>query len=259
MNLHRLPLYVLTVCALCALPAQGSESGFRPLFNGRDLTGWDGNPATWSVKDGTITGVTQGPESLAYNQFIIWRGGTVKNFELHAKIRQTGNNTGIQYRSKELPAIGRWSVGGYQCDIHSRVSSNGKLYEEQGRTTIAENGQSVVVDPQGVKWLVAEREPVKVDSAEWNDLVVIAQGNHVIHKINGHVTVEVWDYESTARQSEGILALQIHRGPAMTVQAKDIVIKELPDIADEPFKRSSIPVGAKKLETPPAAPTKKGG
>jgi len=227
----------------------GATPGFRALFNGKDLTGWDGNPAVWSVRDGSITGVTQGPESLTYNQFIIWRGGTVKDFELHAKIRQTGNNTGIQYRSKELPAVGRWSVGGYQCDIHSRLSSNGKLYEEQGRTTIAENGQSVVVDPQGVRWLVAEREPVKVDSAEWNDFTVIARGNHVIHQINGHVTIDVWDFESKARQPQGILALQIHRGPAMTVQVKDIEYKELPDAGDQPYDRSLVPAHAKKLET----------
>jgi hypothetical protein len=258
MNLNRFLRYVLTACALLALSARGDEAGFRPLFNGRDLTGWDGNPAVWSVKDGAITGVIQGPESLPYNQFIVWRGGTVKNFEIRLKIRQVGNNSGIQYRSKELPAIGRWSAGGYQCDIHSKLSSNGKLYEEQGRTTIAENGQSVIVDPSGAKWLVAEHPAVKVDSGEWNDVTVIAQGNHVIHKINGRVTVEVWDYESSARQPEGILALQIHRGPAMTVQAKDIMFRELPEAPDKPFDHALIPAGAKKLITPPAAPAKKG-
>ena len=257
MKTSRLSCLVLSAFAAFALPVFGAETGFRPLFNGRDLAGWDGNPAMWSVRDGSITGVTQGPESLAYNQFIIWRGGTVKNFELHAKVRQTGNNTGIQYRSKELPAIGPWSVGGYQCDIHSRLSSNGKLYEEQGRTTIAENGQSVVVDPQGVKWLVAQREPVKVDAAEWNDFIVIAQGNHVIHKINGQVTVEVWDFESKARQVEGLLALQIHRGPAMTVQVKDIEIKALPESPEKPFDRSLVPATAKKIETPAPAPAAK--
>jgi hypothetical protein len=251
-------LSLLYACAALALPAWGADAGFKPLFNGHDLTNWDGNPAVWSVKDGTITGVTQGPESLPYNQFIIWRGGTVKNFELHAKIRQTGNNSGIQYRSQEMPAIGRWSVGGYQCDIHSKVSSNGKLYEEQFRTTVAENGQSILVDPAGDRWLLAERKPVEVDSGQWNDFTIIAQGNHVIHKINGQVTVEVWDYETGkyARRTEGLLAIQIHRGPAMNVQAKDIEIKVLPDTADKPFDRASIPASAKKLEPPATAPKK---
>ncbi|MFZ4767130.1 MAG: 3-keto-disaccharide hydrolase, partial [Roseimicrobium sp.] len=75
------------------------EDGFRSLFNGKDLTGWDGNPELWSVEDGCITGKTTGPEQLGYNQFLIWRGGVLKNFELRALVKQSGNNTGIQYRS----------------------------------------------------------------------------------------------------------------------------------------------------------------
>ena len=238
--------------------ASAGEPEFRPLFNGKDLIGWDGNPTVWSVRDGAITGITTGPESLPYNQFLIWRGGTVKNFELHIKLRQTGNNSGIQYRSKELPAVGPWSMGGYQCDAHSRLSSNGKLYEELGRTTLAENGQSVVVDPSGVRWLVAEHEPITVDSAAWNDFTIIAQSNHVIHKINGHVTVEVWDFETKARQPEGLLAIQIHRGPAMTAQVKEILLKELPDAPETPFNPSLIPTGAKQLPalTPAVLPQK---
>jgi hypothetical protein len=209
------------------------------------------------VEDGAITGVVHGLDTLAYNQFIIWRGGVVKNFELRAKIRQTGNNTGIQYRSKLLPEVGPWSVGGYQCDVHSRLSSNGKLYEERGRTTIAENGQTVIVDPEGTKWLVEAREPVVVDASEWNDITIIARGNHVTHMINGKVTVDVTDFETGARLTEGLVALQIHRGPAMKVQIKDIQLKELPDVPGAAFVRSVIPSSAKKIEPlPAAAPTK---
>ena len=116
---HRLTLQALAVFLLASLaPLHAAEEEFRSLFNGKDLTGWDGNPELWSVEDGCITGTTTGPEQLAYNQFLIWRGGVLKNFELRAKIKQSGNNSGIQYRSKELPEIGKWSVGGYQCDVH---------------------------------------------------------------------------------------------------------------------------------------------
>ncbi len=142
------------------------EEGFQALFNGKDLSGWDGNPELWSVEEGCITGKTTGPEQLGYNQFLIWRGGTVKNFELRVKVRQAGNNTGIQYRSRELPENGRWSIGGYQCDIHPATPNNAMVYEERARGIIVQNGQSVVVDPQGVRWLVAEHEPVAVDIAE---------------------------------------------------------------------------------------------
>src|SRR3954463_7887310 len=84
----------------------------RQLFNGKNLDGWEGNPESWSVQDGAITGITTDEKRLPYNQFLIWRGGTVKNFELTAKIKQSGNNSGIQYRSKELKEVGPWSIGG---------------------------------------------------------------------------------------------------------------------------------------------------
>ena len=143
----------LTACAAFLLaslaPLQAAEDEFRSLFNGRDLTGWDGNPELWSVEDGCITGTTTGPEQLAYNQFLIWRGGVVKNFELRAKIKQSGNNSGIQYRSRELPENGKWSVGGYQCDVHPSAPNNAMVYEEKGRGIVVQNGQSMVIDPQG--------------------------------------------------------------------------------------------------------------
>ncbi len=228
------------------LPMAGAaDDGFRPLFNGKDLTGWDGNPALWSVEDGCISGKTSGPGTLEYNQFLIWRGGVVKNFELHAKIKQSGNNTGIQYRSKELPEIGKWSIGGYQLDIHPAPSHNGSMYEEKGRGVIASNGESVVVDPEGKRWVVAKREPVKVEVAEWHDYAVIAQGNHLIQKIDGQVTMDLVDHEEKARALEGLLACQIHKGPAMNVQIKDVMLKELPDGGVTVFDKAALPADAK--------------
>ena len=244
-----------------------AQDGFKPLFNGKDLTGWDGNPELWSVEDGCITGKTTGPEQLAYNQFLIWRGGKVKNFELHAKIKQTGNNTGIQYRSKELPENGKWSIGGYQCDIHPATPNNAMVYEERGRGIIVQNGQGVVIDPEGKRWLASEHEPVKVDIAQWHEYTVIAQGNHLIHKIDGQVTIDLLDFEESKRAFEGLIAFQIHRGPAMNVQIKDVMLKELPDGGVISFEKSAIPSDAQIIEAkapakgkgkgkapPPAAP-----
>ena len=225
-----------------------AQDGFKPLFNGKDLTGWDGNPELWSVEDGCITGKTNGPEQLSCNQFLIWRGGKVKNFELHAKIKETGNNTGIQYRSKELPENGKWSVGGYQCDIHPAHPNNAMVYEERGRGIIVQNGQGVVIDPEGKRWLASEHEPVKVDIAEWHEYTVIAQGNHLIHKIDGKVTIDLLDFEESKRAFEGLLAFQIHRGPAMNVQIKDVMLKELPDGGVISFEKSAIPSDAQIIE-----------
>lgn len=248
-------LYLLLFAAVT--PGFSAQDGFRSIFNGRDLNGWEGNPTLWSVSDGAITGTTQGPETLTYNQFLIWRGGTVKNFELRAKVKQAGSNTGIQYRSKELPAVGAWSIGGYQCDIHPATKNNAMLYEERGRAILAQNGQTIVIDPQGVKWLIEERAPVDANVTEWNEYVIIAQGNRLIHKLNGKVTVDVTDHDAKARAFDGLLAFQIHRGPAMKVQIKDVMLKELPAGAGlTPFDSASIPPTAKKLTSPAPAAAK---
>ena len=238
---------------LAAAHAQSGADGFRPLFNGKDLTGWDGNPALWSVEDGCITGKTQGPETLAYNQFLIWRGGVVKNFELRAKVKQSGNNTGIQYRSKELPELGKWSVGGYQCDIHPTAANNSMLYGEKAGGILGQNGQSIVIDPAGKRWVVAQREPVKVDVAEWHEYTIIAQGNRLVHKLDGQVTVELVDHELARRSLAGILAFQVHRGPAMRVQIKDVMLKELPEGGVVSFSEKDLPAGAKETGRKKAA------
>jgi hypothetical protein len=247
--MHRLSI-ALALLALFSAVANAQE---RQLFNGKDLTGWDGNPESWSVKDGTITGVTTDEKPLPYNQFLIWRGGKVKNFEVTAKIRQSGNNSGIQYRSQELKDVGPWSIGGYQCDIHPDQRNNAMLYDERGRGIVAQNGQTIIIDHDGTRWLVKETEPVKADVAEWNEYTVIARGNHLIHKLNGQVTIDVIDHQESQRELEGLLAIQIHRGPAMKVQVKDIVLKELPDEALITLEKSPIPADAKKLSSPGAA------
>lgn len=246
-------LFVLKFLTGAESSAQETTDGFRLLFNGTDLTGWDGNPELWSVENGCIVGKTTGPDHLKYNQFLIWRGGVLKNFELRVSAKVTGNNTGIQYRSRELPAVGKWSISGYQCDIHPSAVNNAMAYEERARGVIALNGQSVVIDPDGIRWLTAKREPVAKDAAEWNEYSIVAQGNHLIHRINGEITAELTDYEESSRALEGLLAFQIHRGPAMTVQFKDVRRRELPDAEVAKFDRAVIPADATKIEQKPAA------
>jgi hypothetical protein len=224
-----------------------AQDGFKPLFNGKDLTGWDGNPELWLVEDGCITGNSAGPEQLRYNQFLIWRGGVVRNFELRAKVKQAGNNTDVQYRSREFPEVGKWSVGGYQCDIHPSAPDNTMVYGKKWGGILVQNGQSVVIDPQGAKWLVAEREPVKVDIAGWHEYTIIAHGNHLVHKIDGRVAIDLVDHGEKTQLLEGLLAFQIHRGPAIKVQIKDMMLKELPD-GGGAFDKAKLPADATPLE-----------
>ena len=251
----KLALTLATAAILCN--ANAAEDGFEAIFNGKDLNGWDGNPELWSVQDGCITGKTTGPEQLSHNQFLIWKGGKLKNFELRAKVKVAGNNSGIQYRSRKLPEVGKWVVGGYQCDIHPNAPYNAMVYEERGRGIIARNGQGVVADPEGKRWLSDERDPVKVDAAAWHEYRITAKGNHIIQHIDGEVTAEFHDFDEKARSLEGLLAIQIHRGPAMTVQVKDVLLKRLPDGGLVDFKDHAIPSDAQVIETKKPAPRKK--
>jgi hypothetical protein len=131
------------------------------------------------------------------------------------------------------------------------------LYDERGRGIVAQNGQTVIIDKDGNRWLVKETEPVQADVAEWNEYTVIARGNHLIHKLNGQVTVDVIDHQQSERELEGQVALQIHRGPAMKVEIKDIVLRELPDGGVLSPEEAPVPADAKKLGGPAGGGKKK--
>ncbi|MSR57041.1 MAG: DUF1080 domain-containing protein [Planctomycetaceae bacterium] len=222
---------LLLILAGLALPAvtqaQELEPGFKSLFNGKDLDGWDGNPKFWSVKDGAVTGMTTPDNPTKGNTFLIWKEGPVDDFELRLSYKIVGGNSGIQYRSQDK---GNWSVGGYQADIDSTDVYSGILYEEQGRGILAERGQKTQVGADDKIQLVASLGDKKeiqsnIKKDDWNEYVLIAQGPQLTHIINGRVTAQVNDGESAKRATSGILALQLHAGPPMTVQFKNIRIR----------------------------------
>jgi len=237
---------LLTVSALTlGFSSLQAEEG-KSLFNGKDLSGWEGNPKLWSVEDGAITGKTQPSAEdptkgdVKHNTFIIWKDGTVGDFELTLKYRIVAGNSGIQYRSKELPAGESGAIlSGYQADFEAGTKYSGILYEEKGRGILALRGQQTVIKPANDtskgKPVVEEAGSVgdsdeiqaSIKSEEWNDYKVIAKGNHLQHFINGHKTVDVTDEDSANAAKEGILGFQIHTGPPMVVQFKDIILKEL--------------------------------
>lgn len=218
-----------------------AESGFISLFNGKDLTGWTGNPKLWSVEAGAITGKTgDAPENkLTHNTFLVYTGGSVDDFELRLKYRIEKGNSGIQYRSTIL-GEGEFGpiVGGYQADFEAGTKYSGILYEEKGRAILALRGQAtkIVTNPEDPKKPVVQvlgslgdTEDIQgvIKSEEWNDYTIIANGNQLTHIINGRVTVSVIDEDKSGSSKSGVLALQIHVGPAMTVQFKDIQLREI--------------------------------
>lgn len=216
-------------------PASDSnaEPGFVHIFNGKDLSGWDSDPRLWSVQDGAIRGQTTQENRAKSNTFCIWRGGKLKNFVLKIKFRIENGNSGIQYRSRDLS---NWSVGGYQAEVCNQQGKVGFLYDERGRGWMARVGEFMVVDKKGKKHVVSKvadsNALIKAGyyrEKEWNEYAIIARGNHLVHILNGFQTIEMIDNDPKGRAMEGILALQIHTGPPMTVYFKDIRIKRLPD------------------------------
>ena len=232
-------LFALTTALLCLAPlATTAQQGSQSLFNGKDLSGWDGNPKLWSVQDGAITGQTTAENPTRENTFLIWTNGTVADFELRCSYKIVAGddkgfgNSGIQYRSKVFDAA-KWIVGGYQADLEVGKTYSGILYEERmKRGIMAERGEKVVWNKDCKKEVTGKTGDsneiqAAIKPADWNEYVVIAKGNHLQHFINGKLTVDVTDDCESQRVASGILALQLHQGPPMKVQFKNLLLKKL--------------------------------
>ncbi|MFT5198484.1 MAG: putative heme-binding domain-containing protein [Planctomycetota bacterium] len=223
----QISLSTLLPLVLVSLTACSQSSKFETLHDGETLDGWEGDVSIWEAREGMIVGSTV-ENPIEANTFLIWKGGQVENFHFRGRVRVEGvNNSGIQYRSQRKNAAG-FALAGYQCDVHPSPQYLGMLYEEgTGRGILAERGQSLVIDDQGQSKLVGQfvdAAPFSVQ--EWNEYSIIAAGNRVLHMVNGVVTVDVIDQTGHA-PSQGLLGLQVHAGPAMTVFAKDLELKAL--------------------------------
>ena len=230
-------ILVVLVVAICVPPALAAdkpavEPGFVSLFNGKDLSGWDGDPRFWSVDDGFIRGRTTPDNPTKGNTFCIWRDGKPTNFILKAKFRLHNHNSGIQYRSKE---VGKWVIAGYQADILDKQGTMGFLYEERGRGWLVSVGDIMVIDKNGKKKVVGkiadQKELIKAGyykEKDWNEYTVVCRGNHIIQYLNGFQTMELIDDDPKGRMMDGLIAFQLHAGPPMTIDFKDIRIKHLP-------------------------------
>ncbi|HUJ23830.1 MAG TPA: DUF1080 domain-containing protein [Bryobacteraceae bacterium] len=200
-----MPRFGLLVLALCSLSLTvlAQEAGFRPLFNGKNLDGWDGDPRLWSVRDGMIVGSTEGVK-LGHNEFLITKQ-SFGNFVLRAECKLRNHNSGIQFRSEALP---EWVVRGYQADMGEN-NYWGNIYEEKGTRNTMVDG-----------WPKAQSI---VHLQDWNDYEISCDGDHIQLKLNG---VETADLHDSVRLT-GIIALQLHAGPAMEAYFRHIRIKEL--------------------------------
>ncbi len=207
-----------------------SEEGFSPIFNGKDLTGWEGEPGYWSVEDGAITGKTTAEKPLKQPSYLFWRGGKPADFELRAdfRFRSASGNSGINFRSRELP---NWDVKGYQADMETGPTCTGTLYECNQRGVMTVRGQKVSIDENGRRKVVTLAEPAAlqklIKANDWNHYEIIARGPEIILKINGVVMSHVIDREKDKAAAEGVITLQLHPGEPMDVQFRNLRVKTL--------------------------------
>lgn len=209
--------------------AENEDKKGVSLFDGKTLNGWKGLAENWSVQDGAITGVNSADNPIKNNTFLVYEK-PFADFELVLKFRIEGGNSGVQYRSKLIDAE-KFIVGGYQADIDASGRYMGINYEERGRGILAERGEVIAIDDSGKKSKAEscgdpEALKSKIMMEDWNEYRIVAKGSVVQHFINGSLMSEVRDSESAKRASEGIIAFQVHAGPPMKVQFKDIVIHQ---------------------------------
>lgn len=244
-----IPLMMLIIMMAGCQTSNGQvdKDGFKQIFDGKTLKGWDGKAGYWKVENGNLTGEETAETSplLKANTFIIWRGGEPGDFELKAEYRISENgNSGINYRSEELKDI-PYALKGYQIDIDGQNHYTGQNYEERKRTTLAYRGQKVTIPVMTgtmeshlaknawTSAIVTEslgntdslKESIKDN--DWNELHIIAKGNHLQNYINGVLMSDVTDNDTVNRKSKGLIGMQLHAGLIMKVEYRNIRMKKL--------------------------------
>jgi len=220
---NRKPALCMSV-ALLFVAAQLASA--QAIFDGKSLAGWDGDPAFWRVENGAIVGETKPGLMPKQNTFLIWRDGAPGDFELDAEYRLTGGNSGIQYRSSELPDI-RWAMQGYQADIDAAQQYTGQIYEERGRGFLALRGQAARVEagskPVVLGSLGSEAEFKSAIHAQgWNLYQIVARGNILLQVLNGRVMSMLIDDDTTNRKMDGLIGIQLHIGEPMRIEVRNI-------------------------------------
>lgn len=215
-------------------PLEGDEPGFLPIFDGKTLAGWEGDPRYWRVENGSLVGEITAETVIKSNTFIIWRGGRPRDFDLRLDYRITPDgNSGINYRSAVVPdavtAENRFAMRGYQCDIDGRRRYSGNSYEEKGRLFLALRGQ--------LTRIVGGRPPVLISrfgdaddlaksiTDDWNAVHVMARGNVLTHLINGQLMSVVIDDDASNRPADGLIGVQVHVGPPMKVEFRRMRVR----------------------------------
>src|SRR5262245_56626003 len=222
------------------------RTGFQSIFDGT-MKNWDGDSAIWKAEGNVLVGTTTAENPLKENTFVIWRGGEPADFELKVEYRMSATNSGIQFRSVHLPQgtpasnpnnpdakiDGKWILKGYQADIDFANQFTGMIYEERGRGFLMQRGQAIAIGPDGVSRQIGKLEmnadelKSLIKPGDWNTVHLIARGNTILNIVNGHVTAFIVDDDPKGRAMKVLLGFQIHVGPPMKIEFRNIYLKTL--------------------------------
>lgn len=245
-------LLLFTVTTQSCVAQKKNKDGFKAIFDGKTLTGWEGDPTYWRVENGNLVGEITPATLLKTNSFIIYKGSQPADFELTGEFQITeAGNSGINYRSEQLPPSDvPFALRGYQADIDGKRTYTGQNYEERKRTTLAYRGQKTVIPPYtGANTPEAVRSNVKknawssmqvvgslgssdslktlIKSEDWNTFRLVIRGNHLQHYINDVLMSDVTDNDTVNGKAKGLLGVQVHVGPPMKVQYRTLMLKEI--------------------------------
>lgn len=244
--------FLITILAVgCKVSkSDQSDKGFKSIFDGKTLNGWEGDTKYWRVENGNLVGEITPETLLKTNSFLTWKGGEPADFELKGEFNITEKgNSGINYRSMMFTEV-PYAMKGYQADIDGAVRYTGQNYEERGRTTLAYRGQITSINAQPSSMTAEEvRKKVqrnawsdlkvegslghtdslktKIKSQDWNTFHIVAKGNRLQHYINDILMSDVTDNDAVNGKTKGLIGVQVHVGPPMKVQYRNLRIKEL--------------------------------
>jgi hypothetical protein len=210
--------------------AQHSQDGFNNMFDGKTLDGWKGDKMVWRVENGVIIGETTPEHPIKSNTFLIYEKEKPADFEMIAEFKISAQgNSGIQYRSSTVDSI-PFTLKGYQADIDGGNVYTGQNYEERGRGFLAKRGETAVLEKEQqpkITSVTTNPDSLKsfIKSGDWNEIKIVAKGNRLTHYINGKLMSDVTDNDNDLRKMDGLIGFQVHAGPPMKVEYRNVKIK----------------------------------
>ncbi|MFZ9935903.1 MAG: 3-keto-disaccharide hydrolase [Luteolibacter sp.] len=216
----------LGMACLSVLPAMAESP--QSIFNGKDLAGWQGSPGWWSAVEDVLATESTPEKPCGKSSYLVWTGGRPADFQLDCEFRLSADaNSGIQLRSETRPQFDTW---GYQADMTGDGKLIGFIYHH-AIGLVAGRGESVTLTPGGKRQVQvfadAKELLAQFKKGDWNHYRIICRGPEISLFLNGQLMCRVTDHNPATAAKDGIIALQMHQGPPMKAEFRNILLTDL--------------------------------